>query len=122
MCSNGFTAVQNSDRALIKNIQKNVVDGGYNGINWAQSMQDEFNIEIEITKRTDIANGVVSKIRWISERSFAWLDKCRRLAKNYEGTSRSVKSMIVLCFIRLLCRRLTGECTLKWIKKSELEI
>ena len=38
-------------------------------------MQDEFNIEIEITKRTDIANGVVSQIRWISERSFAWLDK-----------------------------------------------
>ena len=33
MCSNGFTAVQNNDRALIKNIQKNVVDGGYNGIN-----------------------------------------------------------------------------------------
>lgn len=81
-------------------------------------MKQEFDIEIEITERTDIKNGVVSKIRWISERSFAWLDKNRRLSKNYEGTKRSIKSMIVLTFVRLLCRRLTGCCSLKWVKKN----
>ena len=49
-------------------------------------MKEEFDLDIEITQRTDIANGIVAKIRWISERSFAWLDRNRRLSKNYEGT------------------------------------
>jgi putative transposase len=65
-----------------------------------------------------IANGIISKIRWISERTFAWLDKNRRLSKNYEVKPRSMKSMIVLAFIRLLVRRLTGGCVKKWVKKE----
>jgi hypothetical protein len=36
-------------------------------------MKAEFNVDIEITKRTDIANGIISNIRWIGERNFAWL-------------------------------------------------
>jgi len=58
-------------------------------------MKNEFDVEIEITQRTDIKNGIVSKIRRISERSFAWLDKNRQLSKNYERLFRSTKSLIV---------------------------
>ena len=118
MCKAGFEETQKTNPKLVSNIQKNICDGGYDGKNWKEDMKTEFDIEIEITQRTDIANGVVAKIRWISERTFAWLDKNRRLSKNYEGSLRSSKSMIVLVFIRLLCRRLTGECTLKWFKKN----
>jgi transposase len=118
LCQQGFEDTMKSDPELIKNIQKNISDGGYDGKEWIQTMKQEFDIEIEITERTDIKNGIVSKIRWISERSFAWLDKNRRLSKNYEGTKRSIKSMIVLTFVRLLCRRLTGCCSLKWVKKN----
>jgi transposase len=118
LCQQGFEDTRQSDPELIKNIQKNISDGGYDGKEWIQTMKQEFDIEIEITERTDIKNGIVSKIRWISERSFAWLDKNRRLSKNYEGTKRSIKSMIVLTFVRLLCRRLTGCCSLKWVKKN----
>jgi transposase len=83
-----------------------ICDGGYDGIDFAKQIEQEFDIEIEITCRTDIKNGVVAKIRWISERTFSWLDKCRRLSKNYERSFSSTKSMIILAFIRLLARRL----------------
>jgi putative transposase len=122
MCKQGFEDVFESDKELINNIQKNICDGGYDGKEWKAEMKTEFNIEIEITKRTNIANGIISKIRWISERTFAWLDKNRRLSKNYEVTKRSMKSMIVLAFIRLLVRRLTGGCVKKWVKKEREKI
>jgi transposase len=110
------------DKELIKNIQKNICDGGYDGKEWKKQMKKEFNVEVEITHRTDIAKGIVSKIRWISERTFAWLDKCRRLSKNYEVKPRSMKSMIVISLIRLLLRRLTGGCVKKWVKKVKVGI
>ena len=122
MCKQGFVDVFESDKELIDNIQKNICDGGYDGKGWKEEMKTEFNIEIEITKRTDIANGIVSKIRWISERTFAWLDKNRRLSKNYEVKPRSMKSMIVLAFIRSLVRRLTGGYVKKWVKKEREKI
>lgn len=61
-------------------------------------------------------DGIVSRIRLAVEKSFAWLDKCRRLSKNYERLFRSTKSMIVLAFVRLLVRRLTSCCSPKWVK------
>jgi transposase len=119
MCKQGFVDVFKSDKDLINNIQKNICDGGYDGKLWKEKMKEEFDVEIEITQRTDIANGIVSKVRWISERTFAWLDKNRRLSKNYEVKLRSTKSMIVLSFIRLLVRRLAGGCIKKWVKKEK---
>jgi transposase len=118
MCQDGFKKVKITNTQLLKNIQKNICDGGYDGKQWTEEFKKEFDLEVEITQRTDIKNGVVTKIRWIVERSFAWLDKCRRLSKNYERLFSSTKSMIVLAFIRLLVRRLTGYCSLKWIKKN----
>jgi transposase len=122
MCKQGFEDVFELDIELINNIQKNICDGGYDGKGWKRQMKQDFNVEIEITQRTDIANGIVSKIRWISERTFSWLDKCRRLSKNYEVKPRSMKSIVVVSFIRLLVRRLTGGCIKKWIKKNRKKI
>jgi transposase len=122
LCKKGFDEVFKVDKELIKNIQKNICDGGYDGKEWKVEMKQEFEVEIEITQRTDIANGIVSKIRWISERTFAWLDKCRRLSKNYEVKSRSAKSMIALCLVRLLVRRIKGSCIKKWVKKDREKI
>jgi transposase len=106
MCYLTLEEIQQFNPQLIKNVTKVICDGGYDGIDFINSIKTTFDIEIEITQRTDIKNGIVSKIRWISERTFAWLDKCRRLCRNYESSFRSVKSMIVLAFIRLSCRRL----------------
>ena len=54
MCKNSFEEVKKDDFNLLKNLQKNICDGGYDGKNWTEIMKNEFKIEIEITKKTDI--------------------------------------------------------------------
>ena len=49
---------------------------------------------------------VVLPKRWIVERTFAWIVRCRRLAKDLEYTPSSAKAMVQLAMIRLMLRRL----------------
>lgn len=44
--------------------------------------------------------------RWISERTFAWLGRCRRHSKDYERTTESAEAMIYITMIHLMLRRL----------------
>ncbi|MBP1527271.1 MAG: transposase, partial [Spiroplasma ixodetis] len=43
--------------------------------------------------------------RWVVERSFAWLEKCRRLWKNCERKLNNSLQMVVLSFISILLKR-----------------
>ncbi len=62
---------------------------------------------LEIVKRADDLRGfVVLPKRWIVERTFAWLGKCRRLSKDYEHLVASSEAMIRLAMIGLMVRRL----------------
>jgi transposase len=64
-------------------------------------------IETEIVKRSDRANGfVVLPKRWIVERTIAWLNRCRRLAKDWENLNRKGLAFLRLASIRLMLRRL----------------
>jgi len=85
MCKTGFEEVKKDDPNLLKNIQKNICDGDYEGKNWMEIMKNEFDLEIEITQRTDIKNGVVSKIRWICERSLLGWIKIEDFLKTMKG-------------------------------------
>ena len=49
---------------------------------------------------------VVLPKRWIVERTFAWLGRCRRNSKDYERTSESSTAMIQITMINLMSRRL----------------
>lgn len=49
---------------------------------------------------------VVLPKRWIVERTFAWLGRCRRNSKDYERTSESSAAMIQITMINLMLRRL----------------
>jgi putative transposase len=49
---------------------------------------------------------VVLPKRWIVERTFAWLARCRRHSKDYERTTKSSESMIYISMIALMARRL----------------
>jgi putative transposase len=62
---------------------------------------------LEIVRRCDHAGFQVQAKRWIVERTFAWLSRQRRLAKDYEYTLTSAAAFIHLAFIRLILRRLT---------------
>jgi transposase len=44
--------------------------------------------------------------RWVVERSFAWLTRCRRLGRDVERLSETVESLIYACMTRLMLRRL----------------
>ena len=62
---------------------------------------------VEIVKRSDHAKGfVVEPKRWTVERSIAWLNRCRRLAKDWENRNHNALAFLRLASIRLMLRRL----------------
>ena len=64
-------------------------------------------LKTEIVKRSDKATGfVVLPKRWIVERSIAWLNRCRRLAKDWENLNLSAVIFLRLASIRLMLRKL----------------
>ncbi len=64
-------------------------------------------LETEIVRRSDQAKGfVVLPRRWIVERTIAWLNRCRRLAKDWENLNRNALAFLKLASIRLMLRKL----------------
>jgi transposase len=64
-------------------------------------------LDIEIVKRSDQAKGfVVLPRRWVVERTIAWLNRCRRLAKDWECLNRNALAFLKLASIRLMLRKL----------------
>jgi transposase len=64
-------------------------------------------LETEIVKRSDRTKGfVVLPRRWVVERTFAWLNRCRRLAKDWENLNRNALAFLRLASIRLMLRKL----------------
>ena len=62
---------------------------------------------IEVVKRTGTAKGFEPlPKRWVVERTIAWINRCRRLAKDYENLNRTALAFIRLASIRLMLRRL----------------
>ena len=94
---------ENTD--YLSNIKKVLVDGGYTGKNFADAIREISNAEVEVVKRNELHTFVVLPKRWIVERSFGWLDKCRRLWKNCERKLQNSFQMITLAFIRIILKR-----------------
>jgi transposase len=62
---------------------------------------------VEIVKRSDQAKGFkILPKRWVVERTFAWLGRCRRLAKDLENLTRIALAFVKLASIRFMLRRL----------------
>ena len=89
----------------ICNIKKVLVDGGYTGQDFADEIKRLSGAEVEVVKRNELHTFAVLPKRWIVERSFGWLDKCRRIWKNCERYLQNSFQMISLAFIRILLRR-----------------
>lgn len=70
-------------------------------------MQKVGKFTLEIIKRSDSIKGFeILPRRWVVERTFAWLGRCRRLAKDFERTIASAEAWAFIANIRLLTRRL----------------
>jgi transposase len=64
-------------------------------------------VDVEIVKRSDAAKGfTVLPRRWIVERTIAWLNRCRRLAKDWECLNRKALACLRLASIRLMLSKL----------------
>ena len=64
-------------------------------------------LAVEIVKRRKHAKGfVVEPKRWIVERTIAWLNRCRRLARDWENRNHSALAFLRLASIRLMLRKL----------------
>ncbi len=82
-------------------------DGAYAGDKLKQALAEHGRWTIEIIKRSDNVKGfVLLPCRWVVERTFAWIGRCRRLAKDFEATIASAVAWILIAHIRLLTRRL----------------
>lgn len=83
-------------------------DGGYQGPVFQQAMKAIMaQGDVDIVKRSDQATGfVVLPKRWVVERTLAWLNRCRRLAKDWECLNRKARAFLLLASIRLMVRRL----------------
>jgi transposase len=83
-------------------------DGGYQGASFQTAMKAVMaQVNVEIVKRSDHAKGfAVLPKRWVVERTFAWLNRCRRLAKDWECLNRKARAFLLLASVRLMLRRL----------------
>ena len=88
-------------------LNKLFADGGYQGPQFASALAKALpHLDIEIVKRSDRASGfVVLPKRWIVERTIAWLNRGRRLAKNSENLNRKALAFLRLASIRLMLRK-----------------
>ena len=89
-------------------LRKLYADGGYQGPEFRRVVKKVLaRIHVEIVKRSDCAKEfIVLPKRWIVERTFAWLGRCRRLAKDWENLNRKGLAFLRLASIRLMLRKL----------------
>ena len=83
-------------------------DGGYEGPQFRRAIKKVLRrVKVEIVKRSDEAKGfVVLPKRWIVERTIAWLNRCRRLAKDWENLNCKALAFLRFASVRLMLRRL----------------
>lgn len=89
----------------LSNVANILVDGAYTGEAFADSAQNILGATTQVVKRNELHTFAVIPQRWVVERSFGWLEKCRRLWKNCERKLNTSLHMVVTAFIALLINR-----------------
>jgi transposase len=83
-------------------------DAGYQGPRFRRALRRVLRqVNVEIVKRSETAQGLtVLPKRWLIERTIGWLNRCRRLAKDWECLNRSALAFLRWSSIRLMLRKL----------------
>jgi transposase len=94
-------------KGMLAGVQSLLGDSGYVGEPFAQGVRDTLGerVTVQIAKRSELHTFKVLPRRWIVERSFAWLEKNRRLWKNCERLLNTSLQFIHLAFLALVMRR-----------------
>ena len=82
-------------------------DRGYGGMKLRHALARIGTWEIIVVKRNGAATGFsVLPRRWVVERTFSWLGRNRRLAKDFEVRAENARAFLYLAMIKLMVRRL----------------
>lgn len=83
-------------------------DGGYSGEAFANAVKALVGekVDVQVVKRNELHTFKVIPKRWVVERSFAWLEKQRRLWKNCERKYNTALQFMIVTFVSLLLRKL----------------
>lgn len=101
----GAAAMFDHAKANLAGVKNVLVDGGYTGEPFADKVKEIIGATVEVAKRSELHTFAVIPKRWVVERSFGWLEKCRRLWKNCERKLNTSLQMVVLTFLALLLKR-----------------
>lgn len=97
------------ENKVIQRLELIWADGGYRGelIAW---VEETLGLKLEIVEKPKDQNGFqVLPKRWIVERTFAWLVRQQRLARDYERLTETSEAFIYAAMVRLMIRRLALE-------------
>jgi transposase len=98
-----------SVRSLYPWLRHVFADGGYAGNKLKGELEDLGAWTIEIVKRSEAAKGfILLPRRWVVERTIAWLNRNRRLAKDVEATIESSVTWLYIASVKLMSRRLAA--------------
>ena len=95
-------ALQKEKLVDVKSI---LADGGYTGESFSSEVSALLGATVQIAKRSELHTFAVMPKRWIVERTFGWIEKCRRLWKNCERKLLTSFHMLIIAFIRLILKR-----------------
>ena len=98
-------------RRLFPFIEHIFADGGYAGRKMAMTVWRTGAWSLQIVKRSGAAGFEVLPKRWIVERTFAWISRNRRLARDFERYATTVAAFIRLAMIRIMLRRLAANAS-----------
>jgi transposase len=101
----GALELSKRHRSDLSSVEKMLVDGGYSGEKFATAIKKILKATVEVVKRNELHTFKVLPKRWVVERSFAWLEKNRRLWKNCEKTLDTSRQMVILAYVSVLMRR-----------------
>lgn len=82
-----------------------LVDAGYRGEKFANKIKELTGSSVDVIHRKELHQFVILPKRWVVERTFAWLEKNRRLWKNCERKLNTSLQMVVLALLALMIRR-----------------
>ena len=102
----GALAAFRRHQPSLSDVKAVLADASYTGEKFADGVQNILGCPVEIAKRSELRTFSVIPKRWVVERSFAWLEKCRRLWKNCERKLHTSLNMAVFAFLVLLLKRL----------------
>jgi putative transposase len=105
----GAVVVLDEAKEKLSKLEVIWVDSGYSGQNFANAVEQVCGerVRVEVIERTSKTFEQLPK-RWIVERTFGWLNRFRRLSKDYEVYSEVSEAMIYGSLLRLMLRRLTA--------------